>query len=100
MKKQLFALFAAVMLSTVVISAGIAQSNEVKGEIKKIDKSQGKVTVKHGPIKNLDMDQMTMVFRVKEPKMLDALTVGDQVDFEADRVDGQITITKIQKAKK
>lgn len=93
-------LFSAAMLSLLIASASLAQSNAVKGEIKKIDKAQGKVTVKHGPIKNLDMDDMTMVFRVKDPKMLDAVAVGDKVDFEADRVNGQLTIIKIEKAKK
>lgn len=91
-------LMAALFIS--VIPASFAQSNETNGEVKKIDKEQGKVTLRHGPIKNLDMDQMTMVLRVQDAKMLDGLAVGDKVMFEADRINGQITITKIRREKK
>lgn len=69
------------------------------GQVTKIDEAAGKITLKHGPIKNLDMDSMTMVFRVKDPAMLKAVKVGDNVKFEADRVNGAITITKIDKKK-
>lgn len=65
----------------------------------KIDQAQNKVTLKHGPIKNLDMDGMTMVFVVGDPAQLKSIKVGDKVKFEADRVDGRLTVTKIQKAK-
>ena len=70
----------------------------VEGEVKKINESAGKITLKHGPIANLDMDSMQMVFRVADPAMLTAVKVGDKVNFEADRVNGAITITKIEKA--
>jgi Cu/Ag efflux protein CusF len=72
----------------------------VDGQATKIDASAGKITLKHGPIKKLDMDEpMTMVFRVQDPGMLKRVKVGDRVKFEADRVNGQITVTKIEKAK-
>jgi Cu/Ag efflux protein CusF len=72
----------------------------VDGQVTKIDASAGKITLKHGPIKKLDMDEpMTMVFRVQDPGMLKRVKVGDRVKFEADRVNGQITVTKIEKAK-
>jgi Cu(I)/Ag(I) efflux system protein CusF len=73
----------------------------VRGEVKKIDNGAGKITLKHGPIKKLDMDEngMTMVFRVQDPAMLKQVKVGDKVQFEADRVNGLITVTKLQKAK-
>ena len=77
----------------------VAVAQMVNGQVTKIDESAGKITLKHGPIKNLDMDEMTMVFRVQDPAtMLKQLKVGDKVKFEADRVNGQITVTKIQKA--
>jgi Cu/Ag efflux protein CusF len=79
-------------------SAGLAQ-DLVDGEITKIDKAQGKITLRHGPIKALDMDAMTMVFRVQDPKVLDTLKVGDRVKFTAARVEGQITVTSIRKAR-
>ena len=81
-------------------SAVIAQSAMVNGEVKKIDESAGKITLKHGPIKSLGMDEgMTMVFRVKDPAVLKGFKEGDKVQFDADRVDGQITVTAIQKSK-
>ncbi len=55
--------------------------------------------MRHGPIKNLYMEAMSFVFRVKDPRMLRDLMVGDKVKFEADRVNGQITVIKLQKTK-
>lgn len=69
------------------------------GEVRKIDKEQGKLTLRHGPLKNLEMPAMTMVFRVADPKMLDSVKEGDKVRFAADRVNGAITVTAIQPAK-
>ncbi|UZE49973.1 copper-binding protein [Rhodopseudomonas sp. P2A-2r] len=82
-------------------SAAFAQDAMVKGEVKKIDLAAGKITLKHGPIKSLDMDDetMTMVFRVQDPAMLKPLKAGDRVQFEAERTAAGITVTKIQKAK-
>jgi Cu/Ag efflux protein CusF len=74
-----------------------AQAQSVDGEVRKIDKAQGKITLKHGEIKSLDMPPMTMVFRVKEPGMLDRVAVGDKVRFDAAKVDGQYTVTAIAK---
>jgi Cu/Ag efflux protein CusF len=91
----------ALALSLITATAS-AQQPLVSGEVKKIDQSAGKITLKHGPIKNLDMtdEVMTMVFRVQDPAMLKQVKVGDRVEFEADRVNGQITVTKLQKAKR
>ena len=100
LKTFIVRLFLMIALFISVVPASFAQSNETDGEVKKIDKEQGKVTLRHGPIKNLDMDQMTMVLRVQDAKMLDGLAVGDKVIFEADRINGQITITKIRREKK
>lgn len=79
--------------------AAFASNHQVSGEVVKIDKSAAKITLKHAPIKNLDMDAMTMVFRVADPAMLDKVKAGDKVRFEADRVNGAITITSMDKAK-
>jgi Cu(I)/Ag(I) efflux system periplasmic protein CusF len=69
------------------------------GEVRRLDKSQGKLTLRHGPLANLEMPAMTMVFRVADPKMLDALKEGDKVRFSAERVDGVITVTAIEPSK-
>jgi Cu(I)/Ag(I) efflux system periplasmic protein CusF len=68
----------------------------VTGEVKKIEESAGKVTLKPGPIKNLNMDdeEMTMVFRVADPAMLRQMKVGDKVQFEAERHTVGITIAE------
>ena len=92
--------------SMLVLSAGmlasvtLAQAPMVNGQVTKIDEAAGKVTLKHGPIKKLDMNEgMTMVFRVQDPALLKQVKVGDKVRFDADRINGQITVTKIEKAK-
>jgi Cu/Ag efflux protein CusF len=69
------------------------------GEVRKVDKGAGKVTIKHGPLQNLDMPAMTMVFRVNDPAMLDQLNVGDKIKFAADKIDGALTVTEIQASK-
>jgi Cu(I)/Ag(I) efflux system periplasmic protein CusF len=69
------------------------------GEIRKVDKDAGKLTIKHGEIKSLDMPPMTMVFRVKEPAMLEAVKAGDKVKFDAQQVGGQYVVTTIEQAK-
>lgn len=71
-------------------------SPTVEGEVRKVDKDQGKITLKHGPITNLEMPGMTMVFRVKDPAMLDKVKAGDKIRFTADKVEGNITVTTIE----
>ena len=66
----------------------------------KVDASAGKITIKHGPMKKFDMeDGMTMVYRAQDPAMLKAVKAGDKVKFDAEHVNGQFIVTKIQKAK-
>lgn len=68
------------------------------GEVRKIDKPQAKITLRHGELKSLDMPPMTMVFRVSSPALLDKVAVGDKVKFDVAKVDGNYTITAISKA--
>ena len=89
----------AAVCAALMVSSALAQPVPADGEVTKVDAAAGKVTLKHGPIKNLDMDSMTMVFRVKDAAMLNAVKPGDRVRFEAERVDGAITVTKIEKIK-
>jgi Cu/Ag efflux protein CusF len=70
-----------------------------EGEVKKVDRETKKVTIKHGPIENLKMPPMTMVFRVKDPAMLDGLDAGTKVRFRAEEADGGYLVTRLQKAK-
>ena len=69
------------------------------GEIRRIDKDAKKITLRHGPLANLDMPAMTMVFQVKDPGMLDQAKVGDKVRFQAEKVGGAFIITHIEAAR-
>lgn len=74
-------------------------SASTNGEVKKVDKEAGKITIKHGPISNLQMPSMTMVFRAADPAMLDQVKEGDKVKFHVEKMNGALTITKIEAAK-
>ncbi len=80
-------------------SIAVASTDMTDGEVKKIDKSANKITLKHGDIKNLEMPGMTMVFKVRDPVVLDTLKAGDKVKFHAEKADGAITVTNIQVVK-
>jgi Cu/Ag efflux protein CusF len=69
------------------------------GEVRKIDKDAGKITIKHGDIKHMDMPGMTMVFVVKDKALLDKTAVGAKVQFMATNENGQMMVTDIQPAK-
>ena len=69
------------------------------GEVKKVDREAKKVTIQHGPIENLKMPPMTMVFRVKDPAMLEGLEPGAKVRFRAEEADGGYLVTRLQKSK-
>jgi Cu/Ag efflux protein CusF len=77
-------------------TAGTAAADMADGEVRKVDKNAGKVTLKHGEIKALDMPPMTMVFAVKDKAMLERVQVGDKVRFKAVNQDGRYTVTEMQ----
>ena len=91
------------MLLTVAINhtTARAQSSDMTdGVVTKLDASAQKITIKHGALKKFDMDDgMTMVFRAQDPAMLKTVKPGDKVKFVPDRINGQFTITKIEKAR-
>jgi len=101
MRKTLLIAAAALSLTASSLApVALAQSNMIDGRVTKIDEAAGKITIKHGPIKKLDMDEgMTMVFRAQDPEMLKGLKAGDTIKFEPDRVNGQFTVMKIQKVR-
>jgi Cu/Ag efflux protein CusF len=77
-----------------------AQNILIDGQVTKVDPSAGKITIKHGPAPSLGMDEgMTMVYRAQDPAMLGAVKSGDRIRFGAGQVNGQYTVTKIEKAK-
>jgi Cu/Ag efflux protein CusF len=89
-----------VLSGGMLASVTLAQAPMVNGQVTKIDEAAGKITLKHGPIKKFDMNEgMTMVFRVQDPAMLKQVKIGDKVKFDADRINGQFTVTKIERSK-
>ncbi|MCR6634996.1 copper-binding protein [Devosia sp.] len=93
MRKLILAAFIALLPAS-----AMAATVPVQGEVKKINEAQGKITLKHEAITNLGMDGMTMVFSMADPTQLKSFAPGDRVVFEADRVNGKITVVKIEPA--
>lgn len=85
-----------------VVPASSAASGEsapplAEGEVRKVDRDAQKITVRHGPLPHLDMPMaMTMVYRVKDPAMLDRVKAGDKVRFQAEKIGGAFTLTEIE----
>lgn len=82
------------LAAAAVQAAPAAASGYTDGELKKIDTEQNKITIKHGPIDNLGMPGMTMVFRA-DPPVSSKFKVGDLVRFKADRVEGNLKVTEL-----
>jgi Cu(I)/Ag(I) efflux system periplasmic protein CusF len=109
MRKLLFilaAIAAAPVMVTTAPYAGAqttaqqpADSGMADGEVRRVDKDAKKLTIRHGPIKNLDMPAMTMVFQVKDAAMLDRVNTGDKIKFSAERIGGAYTVTGIEAVK-
>jgi Cu(I)/Ag(I) efflux system periplasmic protein CusF len=68
-----------------------------EAEVRRVDARGGKVTLRHGEIKNLDMPPMTMVFQVREPALLEQVKAGDKVRFTADQVNGAYTVLSLER---
>lgn len=92
-------------VASLISLSGVAGAEEAKslpminGEVKKVDDSAGKITIKHDAITNLDMGAMTMVFKANDPGILKEVKAGDKIKFSADKVNGQLTVMMVQKAK-
>lgn len=69
-----------------------------EAEVRKVDTAAGKITLKHGDIKNLEMPPMTMVFQARDPALLATVKAGDKVRFTADKVNGAYTVMSIEPA--
>jgi Cu/Ag efflux protein CusF len=80
-------------------SAGALAQALTDGEVQRIDKANGRITLKHEEIKNLDMPPMTMVFQVKDPALLEKARVGEKVKFRAEKDGKAYVVTAIEKAK-
>ncbi len=97
--KSIFAILALVFALALAPKTATAQAL-IDGTVTKVDASASKITIRHGPIKKFDMDDgMTMVFTAKDTSLLSKVKAGDKVKFDADNVNGQFIVTKIDKAK-
>jgi Cu(I)/Ag(I) efflux system protein CusF len=88
-----------IAVAAAVALPSFAQTAMDDAEVRKVDKENQKITLKHGEIKNLEMPAMTMVFAVKDPAMLDNVKAGDKVQFRAVNENGKLTVTEIQATK-
>ncbi len=88
---------AGLMAVALAAFAGGALAEAVDGEVRKVDLETKKITLRHAPIPSLDMPAMTMVFQVRDPAMLEKLKPGDKVKFEAEKLGGAFTVTKIDR---
>lgn len=79
--------------------AAAAAPGMTDGEIRKIDKENAKITIKHGEIKSLDMPPMSMVFNVKDNAMLDKVQVGQKIQFVVVMDAGKMVVTDIKPGK-
>lgn len=94
--------FIRIALALAVVAAPLAAWAQAltDGVVTKVDTSASKITIRHGPMPKFDMSEgMTMVYAVKDPALLTKAKAGDKVKFDADNVNGQFIVTKIEKAK-
>lgn len=92
--------FAFFVMIALVPAVAIAQSaSGISAKVEKVDESANKVTLDHSAIPGLDMPAMTMVYKVQDPNMLKSVKAGDKVKFNIEKINGQLTVTKIDKAK-
>ena len=104
-------IFSAVLLGALCVAPVYAQQSQgsheshhaaaqlSEGEVRKVDKDAKKITIKHGPLANLDMPAMTMVFQVKDPALLNLVRTGDKVKFQAENIGGAFIVTQIEPVK-
>ncbi len=90
---------AAIALTAIVVAAtpALGQTARTDGEVRRIDKDAGKITIRHGPVPEFDMSNMTMVFRVVDASLLDRLKTGDRIIFTMTKLGGVFTVTEAER---
>jgi Cu/Ag efflux protein CusF len=92
---------AATLLALSLAAPAFAQTAWSEAEVRKVNPGTGKITLKHGEIKNLDMPPMTMVFTAKDKSLLKGVKAGDRIRFAADKdAAGEYIVTAIEPAAK
>ena len=100
MKMKVLQGFAFFVMIALVPAIAIAQSaSGISAKVEKVDECADKVTLDHAAIPGLDMPAMTMIYKVQDSKMLKSVKAGDKVKFNIEKINGQLTVTKIDNAK-
>ncbi|ACL72289.1 conserved hypothetical protein [Thioalkalivibrio sulfidiphilus HL-EbGr7] len=79
-------------------AAASGELPQVEAEVRRVNTRANTVSLRHGPIPNLDMPAMTMTFKVSDPAQLEGLKPGDKVNVTIDRVDGEYTLMSMEPA--
>ena len=92
---------AAVVLSLSLAGTALARDSAdfSEGEVRKVNRETSKITIRHGPLQNLGMPPMTMVFQVRDPALLDRLQAGDKIRFRAEQSGAEFFVTEISKGR-
>lgn len=88
----------AAFVAVLSLTGAVAAAELADGEVRKVDKENKKLTIKHGPLTDLEMPGMTMVFGVKEDALLDKVKTGEKIRFQAEKIDGKFVVTAIEPA--
>lgn len=97
LRRRGLAMLASVPLLALAPALWAAPSSAVRGEVRRVDAASGRITIKHGPIPELELPAMTLVYRVQDPALLAQVKPGDTVTFTADRVDDQYVIISLKR---
>ena len=72
------------------------RTNLASAEVVAVYPKEKRVLLKHGPIENLGMSDMTMEFGVANPRLLASFKRGKKVRFSAVRVKDDYVITHVE----
>lgn len=97
LKKFFLSLCVAFFALGAISAPVLAQEGSGTGEVRRLDHDNKKITLKHGPISELELPEMTLVYII-EPPLMEGLAPGDTVRFTARRSDnGEYVIVQIRK---
>lgn len=83
----------------VLLAAAPARAEEwTRGEIRKVDAANQKLTIKHEYIRSIDMPPMTMVFTVADPALLQERKPGEAIRFVVEMREGKMLVTRLEPA--
>lgn len=98
MKSLLAGLAIAMALAALPAAAAEGGLPEIDGLVQRVDKDRKRLTIRHGPLPNLEMPAMTMVFQVAQDAFLDQAKPGDSVRFTVDKINGAYTVMSLKPA--